>query len=252
MIRRLFRWAFYAIVLLIVLIVAGILLMDTIARSIAENRIRRETGMDVKIGSLRIGLGSSSVTIENFKLYNTAEFGGSPFIDLPELHLEIDRDAFRANRLHFRLVRINLSQIHVVQNKDGLTNIQALRNKGKTGSEPGAKKPPGPTPHSEVAFDRIDALNLTLGKAKFTSFKYPQRNRVADLATRDEIYQHVTAKDLDSIILAIALKRSAEFLVEGFWSNPVRIVKDSSMAGQETRKVLEEVALPLKKIPLKR
>src|SRR4051794_7978843 len=86
-IKRLFRWALYLFIIFIVLVVAGVLLLDRIAREIAESRIRAETGMGVKIGKLSIGLLTPTVTIENFKMYNTAEFGGSQCLDIPELHV---------------------------------------------------------------------------------------------------------------------------------------------------------------------
>src|SRR4051812_1971403 len=124
--KMLFRWAFRIFILLVVLLVAGILLLDTIARSIAENRIRNKTGMDVKMGSLSLGLLSPVITIENFKLYNTAEFGGSPFVEVPELHVEYDRSALFSRKLHCKLVRFNVAEVNVVQRKDGKTNIQAL------------------------------------------------------------------------------------------------------------------------------
>jgi len=56
LIRRLFRWALYLFILLVVLIVAAILSLDTIAKQVVQSRLRAETGMDVKIGKMDIGL----------------------------------------------------------------------------------------------------------------------------------------------------------------------------------------------------
>src|SRR4051812_15473543 len=98
------RWLFRLLVLVIVLVVAAVLLLDTIARAVVEARLRRQTGMEVKVGSVSVGLMSPVLTIENLKLYNTAEFGGSPFLDMPELHVEYDRGALWSRRLHCKLV----------------------------------------------------------------------------------------------------------------------------------------------------
>ena len=70
--RRLFKWAFRLVLLLVILLVALVVCMDSIVRALAEREIRSATGMDVKIGSFSIGLVSPVITIENFKLYNTA------------------------------------------------------------------------------------------------------------------------------------------------------------------------------------
>ena len=54
MIKRLFKWALYLFIILVVLLVAGILLLDTIAKEYLQSRLRAETGMDVKIGKVDI------------------------------------------------------------------------------------------------------------------------------------------------------------------------------------------------------
>lgn len=241
MIRRLFRWAFYAAIFAIVLIVAGILLFDTFARSMVENRIRRETGLETKIGAVHTRLGSASIAIEGLKLYLPAQFGGSLFIDAPEIYLEIDRAALQRERLRFRLVRIHLARIHVVEDKQGRNNLQTLTSRSKISPAESHWAGFGSGPRPE--FERIDMLNLTLGRAQFTSLKNPEKNRETDLATRDAIFQNVEAKDLESIIVAISLKRNAEFIVEGLWSNPVGMPGRGS--GRTAKKVLESAASPV-------
>src|SRR3954468_6583288 len=128
-IRRLFRWALYLFIIFVVLVVAAVLLLDTIAREIAQNRIRAETGMGVKIGKLSIGLLTPTVTIENLKLYNTAEFGGAQCLDIPELHVEYDVQAARAGKMHLKLVRFNMAEVDVLQDKKGHTNFDQLQKR---------------------------------------------------------------------------------------------------------------------------
>ena len=114
--KTLFRWVFRLFVLSIVLVVALVLLKDTLVKAIAERQIRAQTGMDVKIGKFELGLLSPTLSIEDFKIYNTAEFGGSPFLVMPELHVECEGSDLMAHRLHLKLVRFNLAEINIVQN----------------------------------------------------------------------------------------------------------------------------------------
>ena len=109
--RRLFRWALYLFIVLAVLVVAGILLLNTIVKQVVESRLRSSTGMDVRIGQIDVGLLSPTLTIENLKIYNTADFGGSVFLDMPELHMEYDPHAIRAGQFHFKLVRLDLAEV---------------------------------------------------------------------------------------------------------------------------------------------
>ncbi len=249
MIRRLFRWTLYLFIALVVLFVAAILLLDTAARALIENRIRKQTGLEAKVGHCRVGLNRSTLTLENLTLNNTAEFGGGPFLEIPELHLEIHRQDLGAGRLHFRLVRLNVARIHVVQRKDGMTNLRAFQQEHPApppGSANVSTKAAGGSP----GFDRIDMFNLTLGRADYVSLQDPSRNREAPLNVRNQIYQNVFANDLESIFIALALKKRAEFLVEGFL--PIASARNGAHAGEPTRQLLEEAASPLKKDPLKK
>src|SRR5580658_9430415 len=124
--RRLIRLAIYLFIVFVVLAVAGILLLNTIVKQVIESRLRTATGMDVRVGAVDVGLLTPTVTFENFKIYNTADFGGSLFMDMPELHVEYDPSAFRAGNLHFKLVRLNLAEVDIVQDKNGRLNVQGL------------------------------------------------------------------------------------------------------------------------------
>src|ERR1044071_9205427 len=125
MIKFIFRWAFRLLILAIVLVVALVLLKDEILKNIAEKRIRKSTGMDVKIGALHVGLTQPVFNLENFVLYNTAEFGGGAFLDVPDLHLEFYPDAAK-RELRFKLVRMNVRELNIVQSLQGHTNISSI------------------------------------------------------------------------------------------------------------------------------
>src|SRR5215469_14411943 len=109
--KRIFKWAFRLAIVLVVTVVLLLVFKDTIVRVIVENQIRHETGMDVKIGRVSSGLLSPVATIENFKLYNTAEFGGTEFLIIPELHVELDADALREQKIRIKLLRLNLAEL---------------------------------------------------------------------------------------------------------------------------------------------
>lgn len=204
MIKWAFRWAFRLLILLVVLVVAGILLLDTFAREYVQYQIRHQTGMDVKIEKVRIGLMYPELTIENMVLYNTAAFGGSPFIEMPELHIEYDRDALAGRKLRCKLMRFNLARINVVEDKKGHRNFDMLQSqvmptnsvKGK-GSGNGA-----------MQFAGIDTLNLTLGKLTYTQMKDPRKVNVFNLNVDHQIFTGIKNEQDLSGDLMIALIRS--------------------------------------------
>jgi uncharacterized protein involved in outer membrane biogenesis len=196
--KTLFRWAFRCFIVLVVLAVAGILLLDTIAREVAETRVKSETGLDVKIGRVRVGIFNPTITLENLVLYNRAEFGGSPLIDLPELHVEYDRQALVARTLHCHLVRLNLAQLNVVEDKNGRTNLDALRRRAQS---------------SGFEFAGIDILNLTLGKATFMRMRQPGQVDELRLDIHNQVLTNIkSAQDLSSVLMVALLRNGVNLL----------------------------------------
>jgi hypothetical protein len=202
-IKFVFRWAFRLLILAIVLVIAVVLLKDTVAKSVAEQRIRRETGFDAKIGKLEVGLLSPQISIENFVLYNPAEFGGSPFLSIPDLHLEYNPDELAFHRLRLKLLRLDLKELNIVENMNGRTNIVDLlahvspetigHSNGKT--------------NRDVQFSGIDMLNLSVGTVRYVNLRKPQRNQEFNLALKNEIVQNVRSEeDMAGILFKILLR----------------------------------------------
>jgi len=202
--KSLLKWTFRLILLMIVTIVALVLSKDAILKALAERHIRAQTGMDVRIGRFAVSILSPVVTIEQFKLYNPPEFGGAPFLDVPELHLEYDRLALVRGELHVTLLRLNLAELNVVRNDAGHTNLVSLPAKGP---QAGAAR------RAQVAFAGVDVMNLSLGRARYLDLKNPRNNREVTLNLQNQVFKNVrTIGDLYGV-LAILWLRSGGGLV---------------------------------------
>jgi hypothetical protein len=138
--KWLFKWCFRLILLLVAVIIALVLSKDAIAKALAEQRIRARTGMDVKIGRFSFGLLSPVVTVENLKLFNRPEFGGTPFLDIPELHVEYDRAALSQRKLHITFMRFNWPSLNVVKNEAQQTNLVSLMARPDSGKSASAQR----------------------------------------------------------------------------------------------------------------
>jgi hypothetical protein len=205
--KWLFKWAFRLFLLLIVLVVVFILSLDSIAKALAERRIRSQTGMDVKIGNLSVGLLSPYVTLENFRLYNTAEFGGSPFIDIRELHLEYDRDALTRRVLRIKLVRFNLAEVAVVRNEAGKTNIVEMLAKAPVASGPKGARGFAERQLEGIRYDGIDVLNVTADKIKFVDLRDPRQNREQRLGIQNQVFKNVrTEEDAQNVLILLMIR----------------------------------------------
>ena len=109
---RILWWLTFVVIVLVVIVLAN---RDWIVKELAEQQIRPATGLEPEIGNFSFGVLDSQVTLENFRLYNPAEFGGTLFLDAPELHVEYDRAALRRHELHITLMRVNLHELDVVK-----------------------------------------------------------------------------------------------------------------------------------------
>jgi uncharacterized protein involved in outer membrane biogenesis len=165
--------------------------------------MRAGTGLETRIGQIDVGLLSPTITIENFKLYNTPEFGGSVFIDMPELHLEYDPAGIRSGKLHFKLVRLDLAEIALVQDKKGRSNVQDLERRSREVSR--HKKSSG----EELRFTGIDTLNLSLGKFRLSNLA-SGRDQEINFGIKNQISHNVKSDaDLAGLSVLLAARTAA-------------------------------------------
>src|SRR6516162_2671554 len=217
--KKLVKWLDIAALVLAVLVVVVLLSLDTILRVVAESSIRAQTGMQVEIGKFHVGLFEPVVAIKDFKIYNPPEFGGAPFLTIPEIHVEYDRDALMKNKIHLTLVRFNLSELNIVKNETGKTNVFAFgfkvpqKEKGKGGGQPAPptiQRQPGPE------FQGIDVLNVSIGTAKFIDLKDARNNREQKIAIDNIPIRNIkTPYDLAGLAALITL-RGGDFFTATF------------------------------------
>lgn len=217
MIRWLFKSLFRLFITLVALAVVAVIVLllsyNSILRVTIEHQIRAQTGMDAEIGSFKLALTSPTIKIQNFKLYNSREFGGAPFLDIPEIYVEYDRAALAKKEIHITLMRFNLGELDIVKNQAGQTNIFALGiplpAKKSGGSNNVAINFKGQTGYD---FKGIDALNISIGKAKFIDLKNPQNNREQTIGIDNCVIPNVKSPtDLAGLAALVVLRSDGFF-----------------------------------------
>jgi hypothetical protein len=218
--KLLFKWLFRLSFLLVLLVVAVVLCKDAILKAAVKQQIRARTGMDVKIGRFSVGIFSPVVTIENFRLYNTPEFGGTTFVDIPELHVEYDRSALGQRKLHITLLRFNLAELNIVKNETGQTNIVSMMKRTN------APRPQNHGRAADVEFTGIDVLNLSLGKVCLLDLKDRKRSGELYIGLRDQIFRNVKSEsDLLGVLFVLWLRSGDRLVAQpaaGHWSGAVK------------------------------
>jgi uncharacterized protein involved in outer membrane biogenesis len=235
--KWLFRLALAAVALVVVAVIVLLLSYNSILRVAMERQIRAQTGMDVEIGSLKIALTSPTVEIQNLKIHNSPDFGGTPFLDIPEIHVEYDRAALARREIHLKLLRFNLGELDIVKNQAGRTNIvlpgikTPAPKSGGSGNSlantnivlPGIQSPVqkssgGGNPladfkkQSGFDFTGIDMLNVSIGKVKYIDLQNQQNNREQTIGIDNCVIPNVkSSTDLWSLEALIALRSDGFF-----------------------------------------
>ncbi len=198
--KWLFKWFLRVAIFAVVLVAVLYVTKDPVLRVVAEKRIRSQTGMEAQIGKFSTGRNgtSTTVTLENLKLYNPAEFGGGPFLDVPELHLEFDTVAFAQRKLHLTVARLNLAELDLVKNTAGQTNLFALQKRLLGGGAAGL---------GGFEFQGIDLLTLSLGRAKLLDLQNAKNNREIPVDLHSQVFTNVKSDaDVEGILFMLWLR----------------------------------------------
>lgn len=212
--KRLFKWAAALLLLAVALVVIAFLSRDTLLRLLIEHNLRQQLGMEAEIGKFHFGLAEPVIEIENLQIYNTKEFGGTPFLSIPEIHVEYDRDALRRNQIHITLLRFKLGELDVVKGQDGQTNILSL---GLQVPPPNAPAPKGDGGLSAIKektnmeFKGIDCLNVSVGEFKYLDLQNQKNNQEQNIGISNCVITNVVSRaDLAGLAVVVAL-RSGDF-----------------------------------------
>jgi uncharacterized protein involved in outer membrane biogenesis len=203
--KWLLKWLFRLFLLAVVLIVILLLSLNSILRVWVEHRIRAQTGMNAEIGRFSLSLTEPTVTIQNFKLYNPPSFGGTLFLDMPEIHVEYDPLALSKHQFHITLLRFNLGELNIVKNEAGRTNIFSLATAAvkKTGGDSATEF----TRQTGFEFTGIDVLNVSVGTAKFIDLKDQRQNREQKIGIKNCVMKNVKSRtDLAGLAVFVALR----------------------------------------------
>lgn len=219
-IRFISRWIYRTLVIVLILVVAAILLRDPLLQSLTERRILDCTGLDARMKNMDVGLLQQRATLENLKIYNTAEFGGGVMLDVEELHFELDSDALKRGELHFKLIRIELNLLNIVVNQNGDNNFRSLYDY-RLIRQASAANDSGPLDDlidPSLTFTGIDMLNLSVHSFHKTDLTKNGPPEVIDVNTRNAVYRNVRSRDeLMEQLTPDIVRTAAGFLYESYY-----------------------------------
>lgn len=186
----------------ITLLVVGLLSFDWIVKRTIQSRVNASGVAEVEIGSLDIGLLRPHLEVRNLKVFAQSQFGGVQILDLPELRVEYDRDAFKARELKLRLLRIRLNELTLVDGFAGGDTNMFQRLQGYSElivaytnrlSEVTNRLDLASAQRiGNATFTGLDRLELTVGRVRFLDMKDPLSEKVATLNINRRVMTNIT------------------------------------------------------------
>ncbi|GEM_PF-2348772 len=167
--------------------------------------IHEVTGLPVTIERAHVNLIGTEFGVYGVKIKNPEGFSDQLLASLPEIYVDFDFSQFFADgKLHFEVIRLNLEELSIVRNEQGVTNLATLKTLKKDKKEAAAKPGMEAKPVVKRRF-LIDELVITIRNVKYSDQSLPVPiNRTIDLKINQEVFRGVT--NLGDIIRIILRK----------------------------------------------
>jgi hypothetical protein len=195
-IRWFIRFGLLAMVALAILWVAR----NTIGKAVLVGKLERATGLEAQVEAVRVDMSRWRIQAQGIKLFNTREFGGDLFMDIPFVQAELRPLPLARRQLDFQLLEFHLHELNIVKNREGITNLQRLKAMDRS---------------SSFKFVGVNALHLSLHRVRIHDLADPSKRTEFDLGVRNVVYQNVTTwGDLAPLFFKVLLRSGFQIFSE--------------------------------------
>ena len=174
---------------------------DWLVKKAFASAVQTLTGFETRIQGLRLDPFNGVIHLRGLILYNPLAdgFKQKVFGDAPEIYLDIDLPALlKSEKVHFRELRLNISQLNVEKNARGVSNVSLLNPVRNT------RPQKSPTPGKKMPF-QLDRFELTLRRISYDDHSgiIPKKLAV-DMHVNKQVFEGIT--DAKSIVQIIVMK----------------------------------------------
>ncbi len=193
-------------------IVGLILFRNVLIKNAVTIGASQVMGAKVTLDSFKMGIFKQSVRIKGFKIYNPKGFPKEILIDIPEVSVDYSLPDLLGGKIHLPLLVVNLKEMSVVKNKEGLLNVNALKVAQKDDEAPkeDKKEKKKSKKKSKPLKMQIDEMKLVVGQVVYKDFtKGDPKIEVTDVGI-DKTFKNISsAQELASIVMVQAMGATA-------------------------------------------
>lgn len=157
----------FLLLFIIAVPVLAFIFRDALLEAAITKGVTAVTGFKTEAGRVRFAF-PSTVHIEGLKIHNPKSkgFNQDIFVSIPEIYGSLNLNALlKEKKIHLPEVRLNIAEVNIEKNKEGVSNVQMLSSLGGT---PGATKPAPTTAEKQEAMPfQLDLFELTIRRVSY-------------------------------------------------------------------------------------
>jgi len=127
------------IVLLLVIVLIAVAVFigarNIIAKNMIEKGVRDSVGQELSIGRINIGVVTPDLRIKDLQVHNPSGYTEKLLAEVPDLFVNYALIDIIKGFIHFPELRINIKQINVEKDKNGVMNIDRFKPETKEGDK---------------------------------------------------------------------------------------------------------------------
>ncbi len=213
---------FLSILIAFVVVAAVFLILakDWVIKAAMEQAVTHLTGFKTTVDSLKYDF-PSTIQIQGLEVQNPKGFEEKIFASIPEIYISLVLpEILQGKRTHLREVRLNVQEVHIEKNKEGVSNVELLSSVGgKPGQKPQAKperqekaekKPPMPF--------LLERMELSVRNVSYEDHSglvgiapVPGKKLAVDLNLQNEVFTNITDPLVLVNVVLVKILNSATF-----------------------------------------
>ena len=155
------------LLIVIVAVVSLVVFRNQVIQFVMARAVTQVTGFPTTVGGVNYNF-PADIEIKGLHIENPSGFSEKVFADIPEIYLNFSLEEFlKKERIHIREMRLNIQQINIERNAEGVTNLQKLSSVGQTSAPSGKKVEKAPAPKEPAMPFLLDKFVLTMRKVGF-------------------------------------------------------------------------------------
>lgn len=173
------------------------------------NAVIKTTGLKLSIEELSLNILDSSLYMGGITLFNPPGFKNKTLGKAKEIFIKYDLLDSLNGRLNLRQVKADISEINIIRNKEGISNVSAFK---KEKSQVKSSRQASPLQNEARRNKRkrlkflIDHLELSLEKATFIDYKAGIGEPAVIIYTGKDPFVFKNVSALGNVINSVSLK----------------------------------------------